>query len=50
MPHDEIIAMDGTLWMTKRTYQKFKKQIMSSSALSSALDKKDDFVKNWVEA
>jgi len=42
MLHGEIIAMNGTLWMTKRTYQRFKKQITSSSALASALEKREE--------
>ena len=24
MPHGEVIMMDGTIWMTKRTYEVFK--------------------------
>lgn len=40
MPHGQIMMMgNGTLWMTKRTYQKLKKQITSSSALVNALEK-----------
>jgi hypothetical protein len=43
MPHGQIMAMDnGTLWMTKRTYQRLKKQITSSSALASALEKREE--------
>jgi len=43
MPHGQIYAMgDGIFWMTKRTYQRFKKQITSSSELSSALEKRKE--------
>jgi hypothetical protein len=43
MPHGQIYAMgDGIFWMTKRTYQRFKKQITSSSELASALEKRKE--------
>ena len=29
MPHNEVVMMDdGTIWMTKRTYEVFKKQVL----------------------
>lgn len=29
MPHNEVAMMDdGTIWMTKRTYEVFKKQVL----------------------
>lgn len=29
MPHNKIVMMDdGTIWMTKRTYEVFKKQVL----------------------
>ena len=28
MPHDEIALIDGVIWMTKRTYEVFKKQVL----------------------
>lgn len=29
MPHNEVVMMDdGVIWMTKRTYEAFKKQVL----------------------
>lgn len=28
MPHGEIVLIDGAIWMTKRTYEVFKKQVL----------------------
>lgn len=29
MPHNEVVMMDdGVIWMTKRTYEVFKKQVL----------------------
>lgn len=43
MPHGKIYVMgENIFWMTKRTYQRFKKQIMSSSELASALEKREE--------
>ena len=25
MPHNEIVLIDGAIWMTKRTFESFKK-------------------------
>ena len=33
MPHNEVVMMDdGTIWMTKRTYEVFKKQVLKEAA------------------
>ena len=28
MPQGEIVLIDGAIWMTKRTYEVFKKQVL----------------------
>ena len=43
MPHNKVVMMDGAIWMTKRTYEVLKKQVLDKNCadelkIQSAID------------